>query len=204
MLTGIVNSLIALAGQLGYMGIIFIVGLEYACFPIPSEVVLPFVGMSVAGGEFTYLGALFASAIGGLIGSWICYLIGYIGGAPFIQWTVRKWPKTKKTTIALEKWFARYGNMAVLLTRIVPLTRTYISILAGAEKLNMATFTIYSFVGMMAWNIVLITLGYFVGDNMALIESLVSRYSLVVGVGAVIGLGLWLVKFKKKNVTKAR
>lgn len=195
-----VAYLVELAGKLGYMGVVFIVGLEYACVPIPSEVVLPFVGMSAAMGEFTFIRALICSVIGGLIGSLICYAIGYNGGVPLLKWSSEKWPKTKKTIKILNEWFAKYGNIAVLLTRVFPLTRTYISILAGAEKLKVGTFIGYSLVGIVAWNTLLISLGYFLGDNIALIEKIVSQYSIVVGVIAIVAIGIWGVRhFKNKD-----
>ncbi|MEG0014188.1 MAG: DedA family protein [Cellulosilyticaceae bacterium] len=199
-MASLVAYLINVAGNLGYMGIVFIVGLEYACFPIPSEVVLPFVGISVVAGEFTFIRALIASIIGGLLGSLICYAIGFNGGVPLLEWSSKKWPKTKKTIVVLNKWFAKYGNIAVLLTRVFPLTRTYISILAGAEKLRLGTFIGYSLVGIVAWNTLLISLGYFLGDNLALIEQIVRKYSVAVGILAVIGIGILVLRyFKKKN-----
>lgn len=194
MISGLVEELILFAGKMGYLGIVLIVGLEYACLPIPSEVVLPFVGMSVAIGEFGYLGALLVSIIGGIVGSWICYIIGCIGGVPLLEWSSVRWPKTKKTIDALNKWFNRYGNIAVLLTRLFPLTRTYISILAGAQKLNFFTFTAYSVIGITIWNTVLISLGYYLGDNLDLVEKILSRYSaLIIGIG-VIGIIVFVLK----------
>lgn len=194
MISGLVEELILFAGKMGYLGIVLIVGLEYACLPIPSEVVLPFVGMSVAVGEVGYLGALLVSIIGGIAGSWICYIIGYIGGVPLLEWSSVRWPKTKKTIEALNKWFNRYGNIAVLLTRLFPLTRTYISILAGAQKLSLFTFTAYSVVGITIWNTVLISLGYYLGDNLDLVERILSRYSVVIIGVVVIGVIVYVLK----------
>lgn len=179
MIAHIVDYLMSLAGELGYLGIIFIVGLEYACFPIPSEVVLPFVGMGMSRGTYTVTYGFTASIIGALFGTLLAYAIGYIGGVPLLEWSKRHFPKTKKTISSLDKWFKRYGNLAVLLTRIFPLTRTYVSFLAGSQKFDLLYFMGYSFLGILAWNTALIGLGYFLGNNFALIESIMTKYSLV-------------------------
>ncbi|MBU5900083.1 DedA family protein, partial [Vibrio cholerae O1] len=76
-------------------GILLIVGLEYACFPLPSEVVLTFFGLSASQGEFSLIGVIIFSIIGGLLGSLICYAIGYYGGVPLQEWLGRKFPSSQ-------------------------------------------------------------------------------------------------------------
>lgn len=194
MITQIVDYLMNVAGELGYLGIIFIVGLEYACFPIPSEVVLPFVGMGMATGIYGITYGFAASILGALFGTLLAYAIGYIGGVPLLEWSKRRFPKTKKTIIALDKWFKRYGNVAVLLTRIFPLTRTYVSFLAGSQKLDLLSFMGYSFMGILAWNTALISLGYFLGNNLQMIESIMGKYSAVAFI--ILGIGIFYVLSK--------
>lgn len=187
MIAHIVDYLMQLAGGLGYFGIIFIVGLEYACFPIPSEVVLPFVGMGIATGTYEMVYGFTASIIGAVFGTLLAYVIGYIGGVPLLEWSKRRFPKTKKSIIALDKWFKQYGNLAVLLSRVFPLTRTYVSFLAGSQKLDLLSFMSYSALGILAWNTALISLGYFLGNNLELIDSIMKKYStfalIILGIG---------------------
>lgn len=199
-LVGLVSKLINLVGYLGYTGVMLIVGLEYACFPIPSEVVLPFIGLSASQGEFTFLGALFFSIIGGIVGCLICYLIGYLGGKPLLSWSERRFPKTKKTIRALNKWFDKYGKFAVFITRLFPLTRTYVSLLAGAEKLPLNVFIGYSSLGIVLWNTVLISLGYFIGDNLELIDRIMQKYSIVAGTILIIAIFTYFYLKKKKTL----
>ncbi|MEG0386801.1 MAG: DedA family protein [Niameybacter sp.] len=170
MIAQLVDYLMNLAGHLGYLGIIFIVGLEYACFPLPSEIVLPFVGMGMASGTYGVVNGFLASILGAMFGTMIAYYIGYIGGVPLIEWSKHRFPKTKKTLIALDKWFNKYGNFAVFITRIFPLTRTYVSFLAGSQKLDLLSFMGYSFLGI---------LGYFLGNNLDLIDNILKKYSVV-------------------------
>ena len=80
----------------------------------------------------------------------------------------------------MNRWFNRYGKIAVLIARVVPITRTYVSILAGAQKLNYLTFIAYSSIGIAFWNTVLILIGYFLGDNFELITILLKKYSNII------------------------
>lgn len=204
MIAQIVDYLMNLAGGLGYFGIIFIVGLEYACFPIPSEVVLPFVGMGMATGTYNIAYGFVASILGALFGTLLAYAVGYIGGVPLLEWSKKRFPKTKKSILTLDKWFKHYGNLAVLFTRVFPLTRTYVSFLAGSQKLDLLCFMGYSFVGILAWNTALIGLGYFLGNNLEMIESIMSRYSMLAFI--ILGIGIFYLLSKiyrdKKTVTE--
>lgn len=196
----LVNFFTELIGSLGYMGVTIVVGAEYACVPMPSEVVLPFIGLTASQGEFSYIGALVASILGGLIGSLICYAIGYFGGVPFLNWTQVKFPKTEKSISALNRWFKKYGKPAVLIARMIPLTRTYVSFLAGVEKMKVSVFVFYSSLGIIIWNIVLISLGYYVGDNLDLIEKIMGKYSMVVMIiFAIAAIGYVAYKLNKKK-----
>lgn len=199
----LLTFLIDIVGSFGYLGILFIVGLEYACFPLPSEVVLTFFGLSASQGEFSLIGVIIFSIIGGLLGSLICYALGYYGGVPLQEWLGRKFPSSQKSMLALNKWFKKYGKPAVLLARIVPLTRTYVSLLAGAEKFSLKSFILYSSLGISVWNIFLVCLGYFIGDNLPLINSIMEKYTtitLVVLALSIIAV-IYLKFFKNKKST---
>jgi len=184
----------SLVGKLGYLGIFTVIALEYACFPIPSEVVLPFVGMGVIQTNLNFLFAFLVSIIAGLCGSWVCYLIGYLGGERVLSWLSKHSSHAKKATHTFNVWFNQYGHWAVLVARIVPLTRTYISIFAGVSHMPFGEFMLYSSVGIAAWNLVLMSLGLYIGDNWQLIESLFSTYSHIVIVFSAIVLSLLFIK----------
>lgn len=102
-LGSLLTFLIDIVGSFGYFGILLIVRLEYACFPLPSEVVLTFFGLSASQGEFSLIGVIIFSIIGGLLGSLICYAIGYYGGVPLQEWLGRKFPSSQKSMLALNK-----------------------------------------------------------------------------------------------------
>ncbi|MBY0757392.1 DedA family protein [Clostridium sardiniense] len=176
----IIDWLITFTESMGYIGILIVVALEYACFPMSSEILLPLIGMLVYKGELNYLLVVITSILAGIIGSTICYFVGFIGGGPLLNYSKLKFPKTRRVINSLNRWFNIYGKIAVLIARVVPITRTYVSILAGAQKLNYLTFIAYSSIGIAFWNTVLILIGYFLGDNFELITILLKKYSNII------------------------
>lgn len=197
----IIEWLIAFTGTMGYIGIFIVVALEYACFPMSSEILLPLIGMLVYNGKLKYLFVVIISILAGIIGSTICYFIGVIGGAPLLNYSKVKFPKTKRVIDSLNRWFNRYGKIAVLIARVVPITRTYVSILAGAQKLNYLIFITYSSIGIAFWNTVLILIGYFLGDNFELITSLLKKYSNIVAILIIIIIFIFYkIKNKKRRI----
>lgn len=179
-LSHFVIFMMSLVGQLGYFGVFLVIGLEYACFPIPSEIVLPFVGMSLTQTALQFLPAFLVSIFAGLIGSLLCYLIGFYGGVPLLEKLSQKSCNLQKALNTFNTWFAQYGRWAVLFSRVIPLTRTYISLFAGVNQMPIGDFFLYSATGIALWNLVLISLGLYLGHNWTLIESILNTYSHVV------------------------
>lgn len=199
-LTSFVNYMIYLIEKLGYIGIFLVIGLEYACFPIPSEVVLPFVGMSIPQTSLSFLPSFLVSILAGLAGSLICYAIGFYGGEPLLTRLSKRSTGLQTALNKFNTWFASYGRWAVLFTRVVPLTRTYISLFAGASRMSIVEFLLYSATGIALWNLVLMSLGFYVGNNWELIESLLNTYSnIVLTLAAIILICFVFLKLQKKQ-----
>lgn len=184
----ILTKLAELAVSMGSVGIFLFLIVEYGGIPIPSELILPFFGISAAEGKTSLMGIIIISILGALIGAIICYYIGYFGGTTFLNWLRRKIPSMNKHLDVMEKWFKKYGKESILILRLVPFVRTYISLLGGAERQSMPIFIIYSTIGIAIWNIFLILLGYFVGNNMNLIQSIITQYTYAVVAICVIGV----------------
>ncbi|MDF2878245.1 MAG: associated Golgi protein-like protein [Clostridia bacterium] len=194
-ITQLIETLMSLINELGYLGVFAVIGLEYACFPIPSEVVLPFVGLSINHTNLDFLLVFLVSICAGLFGSWLCYLMGYLGGPPVLNWLSSHSKNANKASIMFNDWFNHYGDWAVLFTRIIPLTRTYISIFAGINHMPLGQFMLYSSVGIGLWNLILISLGFYIGDNWVLISQLITTYThLIVGLVMILILSLILKK----------
>lgn len=190
------NYITYIVNEIGYVAVVIITAMEYAGFPMmPSEVILPAIGILAAKGEITYLGALSFSILGGLIGSLLCYFLGYYGGGVFIEKIILKFPKTKKNIETINNWFEKYGKLAIFFARLVPLTRTYISIIAGTAKFNKKTFILFSVMGIIIWNSILVSLGYFIGHNWSYIHLIIKQYSIFASI--IIFIVILLVIYKK-------
>lgn len=185
----------------GIVSIFIIVALEYANAPLPSELVLPLVGILALKFDMSLSLVIIASILGGLFGSIINYYLGYKFGQPLLALIKNKYPKTKKSIKASYRWLAKYEKISVMLSRLVPLARTFISIVAGVTKMNVVEFAIYSGIGIAIWNTILIFIGYILGNNMSLISTILKNYSnvLIVILGVVF-VGYFIIRHKKHKV----
>ena len=113
----IIDYLMEITSQIGYIGVIAIVGLEYACFPMPSEIVLPFVGFLATSSKMSFIGVLIASTFAGILGSLVCYYIGYFGGKPVLDKIGHKVPSTRKSIFAAKETFEKYDKISVMIAR---------------------------------------------------------------------------------------
>ncbi len=198
----ILTFLMDLINSAGYIGIVLTVGLEYACFPMPSEVILPFVGFIASSGSITLPGAIIASTVAGILGSIICYYIGYFGGTPILNFIGDKLPSSRKSIHSAKNYFDRYSRASILFSRVIPLARTYISIPAGIARMNILVFILYSAIGIVVWNTVLISLGYYLGSNWTIVQGIMSDYSLAVGIVFAFLLISYIVYRRKRKASK--
>lgn len=175
-----IENVIKIIDNYSSFGVFLLVMLEYANVPLPSELVLPFVGILVANGKLDFFHAILLSILGGIIGSLINYGLGWYFGNPLIKYILKKFPKTKKSIKKSMYYIQKYNKISVLIARIIPVARTFISIPAGVINMNMYSFIVYSAVGITLWNLFLITLGYLVGNNIHLVSQLLTQYSIVI------------------------
>ncbi|MEF9959891.1 MAG: DedA family protein [Niameybacter sp.] len=148
-------------------GIIFlfvIVYLEYLNLPgLPAGIIMPAAGFLVATSDINFIYALVVSIIAGILGSYSLYAMGYFIGSPVVD---KVYTKYKKSRPAIDKSFGyieRYGNKGVFVSRLIPIARTLISLIAGTGKMKMWSFTIYSIGGITLWNLGFILVGYIMG-----------------------------------------
>lgn len=199
------DYIINIIESLGYFGVFISVFLEYACLPLPSEILLPFIGVLSSYGTFNLIASIIVSVLAGLFGSTLCYSIGYFGGAPILDWLCKKSSSARKSMAKLNIFLDKYDKFAVFVARIFPITRTYVSLAVGATKMKYTTFISYSFAGIVIWNSLLISLGYFLGENTPLIESILTKYSflaLTLLFVAFCVLVFIYIKKKRKNLNK--
>ena len=161
----VTSFIINTISSLGYGGVAFLMAIESAAIPLPSEVIMPFSGFLVSQGRFTLQGIAIAGAIGSVIGSWVTYFLGKYGGRPL----VRKYGKyvliTEHDLDLTDRFFSRFGIWATFLGRVLPVVRTYISIPAGIARTRFWPFTAATFVGSYIWSLFLGWIGLKLGEN---------------------------------------
>ena len=161
----LVNFVTQVIGSLGYAGIISLMGIESACIPLPSEIIMPFAGYLVYTGHFSLFWAATAGAIGCNLGSVIAYWVGAAGGRPLVlrygRWVLMSHHDLDRIT----SFFEKYGGITVLLGRLLPVVRTFIAFPAGIARMPQLRFHIYTFVGSWPWCLGLAYAGMKLGES---------------------------------------
>lgn len=196
MLDGLVDWVTSVVETLGYGGVAFLVALENLFPPIPSEVVLPLAGFVAAGGGASLVGMIIAATIGSMVGAFVLYGIAAAIGPVRLRALVTrhgKWFGLDEADLdRTEEWFDRRANLAVLLCRCVPLMRSLISIPAGFRRMPLLPFTLFTLLGSLVWNVLLIGAGYLLGERWHQVEEPMELFQRLVL--AVIALALaWFV-----------
>ncbi len=203
MIEFLVDLLTKVISTIGYLGIAILMALESMVTPVPSEVVMPFVGYLIAQGKFSFLTAAMVSAIGCLIGGLISYYIGYYGGNILVKKVGRYLLLDEGHLIWTENWFKKYGEKTIFASRFIPVVRHFISIPAGIGKMNITKFSAYTLVGSFMWNSILIYAGIKLGENWGLIHKYSTKIDIVLIAIIILGLGYYVWRiyenyFKKR------
>lgn len=200
---GFIKDLIS---EYGLLAMFLIIMLEYACFPVSSEFILPFSGTFASATHINFFVILPVSVLAGLIGTGICYTIGWFGGGAIINAIIRRFPKSKKGLDSADEKFKEHGASAVCIGRVIPIIRTYIAFIAGAAKLNPITYFAASALGITVWNTLLIGLGYILRENYKAVADYYNRYKHnlvpVLIIFAIILIGNFIYKKRKKKAAK--
>jgi len=188
-LFGFISSLIALAG---YGGIVILMAIESACIPLPSELIMPFAGYLVFQGTMKLLLVATAGAIGCNVGSLIAYEIGCYGGRPLVE-RYGSWILLGRHELDwADRFFARWGNSAVFIGRLLPVIRTFIALPAGIARMPRVRFHVYTFLGSWPWCFLLAWLGMKLGENWRVIGKYLHKFDAVILVALVAGIAWFL------------
>ena len=160
----IVNVATDVIDALGIPGVFVLMLLESACIPVPSEAIMLFAGFNVSEGDMTLFGIVAAGVAGNVVGSWIAYGIGYYGRVELLEQN-RLIHIPHRHLEAADRWFERYGDATVLITRMLPIVRTFISLPAGVARMPFWRFTALTTIGCIPWVLMLGVIGREVGDN---------------------------------------
>ncbi len=153
----------------GWAGVVVMMAIESALIPLPSEFIMPLAGWMLIkdeghGWSWILVAGLFG-AIGNTIGSWIAYYLGAWGGRPIVEKYGKYVLISHRDLDIADRWFQRWGNLTVLVSRVLPIVRTFISFPAGVAHMPIWQFTIYTFIGSFVWSVGLAAGGYALGSN---------------------------------------
>ncbi len=193
LLAGVSQFIIAAIASLGYGGVLLMMGLESACIPLPSEVILPFAGYLASTGRFQLVWLAIVGALGCNLGSMVAYAAGYYGGRPLALRYGRWFLLAPGDLDRAEAWFRHRGDITVLVSRMLPVVRTYIALPAGVARMPLLRFHVYTFVGSLPWCWLLAYLGYRLGKNWEQVSPYVHHFDLVWApvLAALVLFGLW-------------
>ena len=200
---GILSSFIVeTISAMGYSGIVLLMAIESACIPLPSEIIMPFSGYLVSRGEMTLWGVSLAGAFGCVVGSLVAYWAGMYGGRPFIEKYGRYILLSRHDLDIADRWFAKYGEIIVFVSRLLPAIRTFIAFPAGVARMNLTRFCIYTFAGSLPWCLGLAYVGQKLGEQWDKDDTLKTwfhRFDFVIGIVGVLAVGWWIWRHIKHS-----
>ncbi|HEX4067825.1 MAG TPA: DedA family protein [Acidobacteriaceae bacterium] len=179
----------------GYAGIVALITLNSGGIPIPSEIILPFSGYLVYLGRFNLLLVAAAGAVGCNLGSAIAYWIGARGGRPLVE-RYGNWVLMSRHDLDRMTWFfSKYGSIAILLGRMLPVVQTFVAFPAGIARMPRLRFHIYTTIGSLIWYFCLAWAGLKLGQKWHTdprFEQAFHRFHLVVEI-ALLAAIVWFV-----------
>ena len=198
----LVDFITELISAVGYAGVALLMALESMIAPVPSEAVMPFAGFLIYEGKFTFAGVIFFSTVGSIIGSLISYYAGARGGRPFVHRFGKYLLLDQHHLEMTVKFFGKYGDKTIFISRFIPVVRHLISIPAGVGRMNLLKFTIYTIIGAGLWNAFLAYVGYHLKDNW----SEVRKYSEVVDVSVMLTIAggiIYIIYHYRKRMSRS-
>lgn len=193
------STAIYLIESLGYWGIFLGMTIESACIPLPSEIIMTFAGYVVYEGKMAFWGVVLVGTLGNLVGSLIAYYVGWWGGRPLLEKYGKYILITHNKLNLADEWFEKYGHEAVLISRMLPGLRTFISLPAGITHMNLKKFILYTVVGSLPWCFVLTYIGVLMGPNWTTIESYFRYLDILVGIGIVVFIAYIIYHYRGKE-----
>ncbi len=199
MLSEIIKWIVDTVSVLGYPGIFIMMTLESSFFPFPSEVVMIPAGYLVHKGEMNAFIVMITAISGSLFGAFINYWLACYLGKPFLIKYGRIFGINEKSLQKLDSFFIKHGSISTFIGRLLPGIRQYISFPAGLSKMDIKKFSLFTALGAGIWCLILLIIGYLVGNN----EELIKEYShialIIIGVCSVLLIVGYVLYQKRKK-----
>src|SRR5881398_4068260 len=192
--------IVATISTLGYSGIVLLMAIESACIPLPSEIIMPFSGYLIYTGRFNLWLVGVAGAFGCVLGSLVAYWVGMYGGRPLIEKYGKYLLISHHDLNLADRWFDRFGETIVFVSRLLPAIRTFIAFPAGVARMNLKKFIIYTFAGSLPWCLGLAYVGQKLGEKWNKDDTLkiwFHRFDFLIGIAAVLLIVWWIWRHVK-------
>lgn len=192
------NATTDFVADAGTLGVFLLMLLDAACIPIPSEITMLFAGFTVSQGHNDLITITAAGLLGNVTGSWLAFGVGRYGRQWLERGGVGKRLISQKHLAAADRWFERYGEASVLIARVIPIARTFISLPAGASKLTWTRFTVLTVIGCLPWVLAFAVLGDVLGQHWAKLRGALQYADYVVLALAVLALAYVLITRRRR------
>ncbi len=196
------NYILSVIETTGYIGIFFLMVLESANIPIPSEIIMPFSGFLVANGIFSFWLVVLVGAFGNLIGSLFSYWLGYLIRRGIFKWNYHR---VSAEIERAQKWTNKFGDWAAFFSRLLPIIRTFISFPLGVLKVaSLWRFSVLTFLGSFVWSVFLTWLGFTLGKNWQILEVYFRKFDFIILILILAGIGWWLRRYVNNSKLKVQ
>ncbi|MDD2790134.1 MAG: DedA family protein [Sulfurimonas sp.] len=198
MLREMAQSIVDLIFDWGYLGIFVLMAIESSFIPFPSEIVLIPAGYLASSGQMN-IAAIMGSALGGsLVGAFVNYYLALLLGRKLLKRYGKYFFIKESALDKMDAYFLKHGHISTFIGRLIPGIRQLISIPAGLARMDLMTFTIFTTLGAGIWALILVLLGYFIGENQELINTYLHQITIaVVATLAIVGSIYYRYQTKK-------
>lgn len=192
LLAAVAAFIIGTLSSLGYLGVVLLMGIESACVPLPSELIMPFAGYLVFQGTLTLWGVTLAGALGCVLGSLVAYYVGMLGGRPLVLKYGRYLLISPQDVELADRWFSRRGDITIFIGRLLPVVRTFIAFPAGVARMPLLKFVLYTFVGSLIWCYALALIGRGLGQHWDTLGTYFHRFDAVIVALILLAAAWWV------------
>ena len=193
----IVNLAVDVVDAIGLLGVFILMVLESACIPVPSEATMLFAGFNVSDGEYSLFAAVAVGSVANLVGSWIAYAVGYYGRVDLLEKHGKKLHVKKSHLEQADRLFEKHGDWIVLVTRCLPIIRTFISLPAGVARMPFWRFSVLTLIGVIPWVLMLTLIGKSAGDNWEKWKDNLHYVDYAVALGIVVAAVYFFVRWRR-------
>ena len=199
----IIATLVALIASGGYVSVVLLMAIQSACIPIPSEVIMPLAGYALCHTQAQLILLAVVASLASNLGSIPAYWVGARGGRPMVERYGSYLLLSRHDLDRVDSFFVRFGSIAVLLGRMLPIIRTFIAFPAGVAKMNQVRFHIYTFIGSFPWCYALAYVGMKLGASFNTnpeFKAVFQRFHLAVEAVIVVAFVYYVISHWKNRI----